>query len=101
MKLSTLNIKMVKITECVHKSIFKRRDFKCGAWRTKYKNNKVILSHYATEMLEIDLKNNSAKRAIGFESVSDKQGVNKVIRELDILPSKIKLIEADRGFRFE
>ena len=91
---------MVKLTEGVLKSIFRKKGFKIGSWRTVYKNGNVILSHYATDMLKFNPKTKQTIKVTGFESVSDKQGVNKVLRELNIPSNKIKIIKAERGFNF-
>ena len=91
---------MVKLAEGVLKSVYNKKGYRIGKWNTRYKNGNVILSHYGTDMLKFNPKTRKATRSTGFESVSDKQGINKVLRELNIAASSVKLVKADRGFRF-
>lgn len=91
---------MVKLTDGILKSIWRKKGYRIGKWNTRYKNGHVILSHYGTDMMRFNPKTKKTERAVGFESVSDKSGIGKVIRELNIPTSKIKNIKAERGFRF-
>ena len=92
---------MVKINECVAKSLANKKGYRCAKWNTSFRNESVIVSHYGTEMLKIPSDRNKIERAVGFESMSDKQGVNKILRDLGISKSNLKEIKTDRGHRFD
>ena len=90
----------MKLADGVLKSIWNKKGYNIGKWRTRWKNGNVILSHYGTDMLKFNPKTKMTIRTTGFESVSDKQGISKVLRELNVPSSKVKLIKATRGFSF-
>lgn len=91
---------MPSIDAGVLKSIYNKKGYRIGKWNTRWKGSNLILSHYGTDMLMFNPKTRETMKATGFESLSDKQGVNKVLRALNIPASKVKSIKTDRGFRF-
>lgn len=52
-----------------------------GAWHaTVTDTGSVIVGHYATAMIEIEATGNVIPISRGYGSVSDKQGINKILR---------------------
>ena len=52
-----------------------------GAWHaTVTGTGSVVVGHYATSMIEIEANGNVIPISRGWGSVSDKQGINKVLR---------------------
>ena len=91
----------MKINECVSKSLANKKGYNCGKWRTDYQKDSVIVSHYGTDMIKIPVDRTKIERAVGFESESDKLGVNKILRDLGVTSDRVKEVQGDRGFRFK
>lgn len=93
---------MTKITECVMKSLVQKKGFKCDKnWATKFESGKVKVRHYDTDLLEIGVGSpRRVRRAVGFESKSDKVAVSKILDEIGVSKSKVIEVDADRGHRF-
>ena len=91
----------MKIADCVMKSMIRKQGFKCDAsWKTKVEGNKVRVQHYNTDLLDINISTRAVKRAVGFESQSDKVAVGKILREIGVAKKDVQEIKADRGHRF-
>ena len=91
----------MKIADCVMKSMVQKKGIKCDArWKTKVDGNKVRVQHYDTDLLEINATTRATKRAVGFESQSNKVAVGKILSEIGVNKKDVKEIKANRGHRF-
>ena len=91
----------MKIDKCVRESMEKKKGMRCDAhWKTKVSGNKVRVQHYDTDLLEINVNTKRVKRAVGFESQSDKRAVSKILDEIGVYKGEVHEVNAEIGHRF-